>query len=225
MLAKLGDKPTVGIPTACGGWQETRAAYCLFDHPAATAPAVPSAHRACTLRTPARPPAGAVHRGHHRARLLYEERHRGLGTAQLESRWGMYLHSTLALIPSACPWGYSICTHGPASPVASTRTLSEIAPSKTKRACVGWTATRRREFPPSVARPGARQRWRWRYCGISASWACAFAWVGVDGGYGKEHACLCASEDLGETFVADAHKNQRISLCDPDPRVPESGIM
>ena len=50
-----------------------------------------------------------------------------------------------------------------------------------------------------------------------------FAWVGVDGGYGKEPAFLRALEDLGETFVAVVHKNHRISLCDPEPRVPESG--
>ena len=39
-----------------------------------------------------------------------------------------------------------------------------------------------------------------------------FAWVGVDGGYGKEPEFLRAVEDLGETFVADVHKNQRIYL-------------
>ncbi len=40
MLEKLGDKPTVSIPAACGGWGETRAAYRLFDHPEVTAEAV-----------------------------------------------------------------------------------------------------------------------------------------------------------------------------------------
>jgi SRSO17 transposase len=50
-----------------------------------------------------------------------------------------------------------------------------------------------------------------------------FAWVGVDGGYGKEPEFLRALEDLGETFVADVHKDQRIYLRDPEPRVPEGG--
>ena len=31
VLAKLGDKPTVSIPAACGGWSETRAAYRLLN--------------------------------------------------------------------------------------------------------------------------------------------------------------------------------------------------
>lgn len=48
-----------------------------------------------------------------------------------------------------------------------------------------------------------------------------FAWVGMDGGYGKEPALLRRLEDHGETFVADVHKNQRIYLEDPDPAVPE----
>ncbi|WP_418219967.1 transposase [Candidatus Thiodictyon syntrophicum] len=31
VLAKLGEKPTVSIPAACGGWRETRAAYRLLN--------------------------------------------------------------------------------------------------------------------------------------------------------------------------------------------------
>jgi SRSO17 transposase len=50
-----------------------------------------------------------------------------------------------------------------------------------------------------------------------------FAWVGVDGGYGKKPEFPRALKDLGEPFVADVHKNRRISLCDPEPRVPASG--
>ncbi len=42
VLATRGDKPTVSIPAA-GGWSETRAAYRLFDHDAASEPG--DAHR------------------------------------------------------------------------------------------------------------------------------------------------------------------------------------
>lgn len=48
-----------------------------------------------------------------------------------------------------------------------------------------------------------------------------FSWVGVDGGYGKEPAFLRRLADEGEVFVADVHKDQKIFLEDPDPRVPE----
>jgi SRSO17 transposase len=37
-----------------------------------------------------------------------------------------------------------------------------------------------------------------------------FGWVGVDGGYGKEPAFLRALHDMGETFVADVHCDQRV---------------
>jgi len=36
-----------------------------------------------------------------------------------------------------------------------------------------------------------------------------FGWVGVDGGYGKEPAFLRALDEMGETFVADVHCDQR----------------
>ena len=49
-----------------------------------------------------------------------------------------------------------------------------------------------------------------------------FAWVGLDGGYGKEPWLLRALDAAGETFVADVHKSQLIYLADPQPRVPDS---
>jgi SRSO17 transposase len=44
-----------------------------------------------------------------------------------------------------------------------------------------------------------------------------FAWVGADGGYGKEPAFLRGLEAMGETFVVDVHRDQRIYLEDPQP--------
>ena len=48
----------------------------------------------------------------------------------------------------------------------------------------------------------------------------AFGWVGADGGYGKEPAFLRGLEAMGEVFVADVHKDQRIYADDPQPQVP-----
>jgi len=48
-----------------------------------------------------------------------------------------------------------------------------------------------------------------------------FAWVGADGGYGKEPAFLRGVEDMGETFVVDVHKDQLIYLEDPQPIIPD----
>lgn len=48
-----------------------------------------------------------------------------------------------------------------------------------------------------------------------------FAWIGFDGGYGKEPAFLNALEDDGEVFMADVHKDQSIYLEDPAPYLPD----
>jgi SRSO17 transposase len=47
-----------------------------------------------------------------------------------------------------------------------------------------------------------------------------FAWVGVDGGYGKEPAFLRALEDAGEVFVADVHSTQMVWTEPPGLHVP-----
>lgn len=48
-----------------------------------------------------------------------------------------------------------------------------------------------------------------------------FAWVGVDGGYGKDPNFLKTLDDEGEQFVADVHKDQIIYLEDPAPFIPQ----
>ncbi len=47
-----------------------------------------------------------------------------------------------------------------------------------------------------------------------------YAWVGVDGGYGKEPLFLKTLDDEGEQFLADVHKDQSIYLEDPCPYIP-----
>src|SRR4051794_19991343 len=47
-----------------------------------------------------------------------------------------------------------------------------------------------------------------------------FAWVGVDGGYGKEPALLRALDDAGEVFVADVHSTQMVWTEPPGLHVP-----
>jgi SRSO17 transposase len=48
-----------------------------------------------------------------------------------------------------------------------------------------------------------------------------FQWVGMDGLYGNNPELLRSLDDDGEIFVADVHKNQRIYLEDPKPRIPK----
>jgi len=48
-----------------------------------------------------------------------------------------------------------------------------------------------------------------------------YAWIGVDGGYGKEPWFLRELDKDGEKWVADVHKDQMVYLEDPMPFVPE----
>lgn len=48
-----------------------------------------------------------------------------------------------------------------------------------------------------------------------------YAWVGVDGGYGKEPQFLNTLDVEDEQFVADVHKDQTIYLEDPAPYIPQ----
>ncbi|HOW77670.1 MAG TPA: IS701 family transposase [Candidatus Competibacteraceae bacterium] len=47
-----------------------------------------------------------------------------------------------------------------------------------------------------------------------------FAWVGFDGFYGSDPGLLRALDADGEIFVGDVHKDQHISLVNPEPVVP-----
>jgi SRSO17 transposase len=49
-----------------------------------------------------------------------------------------------------------------------------------------------------------------------------YAWIGADGGYGKEPAFLRSLVAMDEIFVVDVHKDQQMYLEDPQPIIPES---
>jgi SRSO17 transposase len=47
-----------------------------------------------------------------------------------------------------------------------------------------------------------------------------FNWVGCDGLYGEDPGFLRSLTAMGEVFMADVHKDQRIYLEDPSPQIP-----
>jgi len=106
LLATLGDKPTVSIPAACGGWDETRAAYRLFNHAAVTPERVLSPHIACTEeRLRAHPRVLCIQDTTELDYTTQKDNIAGLGPLNYESRWGLYLHPTLAVTPERVPLG------------------------------------------------------------------------------------------------------------------------
>ena len=105
LLDKLGDKPTVSIPAACGGWGETRAAYRLFDHAEVTAERVLAPHIACTEARLCEQPRVLCIQDTTELDYTTKKGIAGLGPLNYESRWGLYLHPTLAVTPDRVPLG------------------------------------------------------------------------------------------------------------------------
>ncbi|WP_295406788.1 transposase DNA-binding-containing protein [uncultured Thiocystis sp.] len=105
VLETLGAKPTVSIPTACGGWGETRAVYRLLDQAHVTAERVLAPHIACTQeRLRAYPRVLCLE---DTTELDYTPKKgiAGLGPLNHETRWGMFLHPTLAVTPDRLALG------------------------------------------------------------------------------------------------------------------------
>jgi hypothetical protein len=105
LLAKLGSKPTLSIPAACGGWGETRAAYRLFDHAAVTAERVLAPHIACTEARLREHPRVLCIQDTTELDYTTKKGIAGLGPLNYETRWGMSLHPTLAVTPDRVPLG------------------------------------------------------------------------------------------------------------------------
>ena len=105
VLDALGAKPTVSIPAACGGWAETKATYRLLDHPEVTGDAILAPHIACTEeRLRAYPRVLCIQ---DTTELDYTDKKGidGLGPLNYESRWGLYLHPTIAITHDRVPLG------------------------------------------------------------------------------------------------------------------------
>ena len=123
VLQKLGEKPTLSIPSACGGWDETRAAYRLFDHAEVSAEKVLAPHRARTVeRIGAHPRVLCLE---DTSELDYTGKNdiQGLGPLNYETRRGLYLHPTLAVTPERLALGL-LHVH------SWTREPGSLAPSK-----------------------------------------------------------------------------------------------
>jgi hypothetical protein len=99
VLAKLGDKPTVSIPAACGGWDETRGAYRLFDHEQVTAQQVLEPHYGASQRRMGEYPRVLCIQD--TSELDYSSKGdiENLGPLNYETRQGLYLHPTIAVTP------------------------------------------------------------------------------------------------------------------------------
>jgi Transposase DNA-binding len=120
VLERLGEKPSVSIPTACGGWAETQAAYRFFDNEKVSAEAVLAPHVEATL----------VRCRNQAVVLCVDDTTEldftgkndivGLGPLSYEAQRGLYLHLTLAVtaerlalgVLAALPWARDPADYG-----------------------------------------------------------------------------------------------------------------
>jgi hypothetical protein len=120
VLERLGEKPSVSIPTACGGWAETQAAYRFFDNEKVSAEAVLAPHVEATL----------VRCRNEAVVLCVDDTTEldftgkndivGLGPLSYQAQRGMYLHLTLAVtaerlalgVLAALPWARDPADYG-----------------------------------------------------------------------------------------------------------------
>jgi hypothetical protein len=99
VLAKRGAKPQASIPAACGGWDETRAAYRLFDPPNVSAQQVLEPHyRYSEQRIRPHPRVLCIQDN---PELDYPGKNdiEGLGPLNYETRRGLYLPPSVAVTP------------------------------------------------------------------------------------------------------------------------------
>jgi len=99
MLGQLGDKPRESIPSACGGWTETRAVYRLFDRAEVTAERVLAPHSACTVERMREHPRVLCIQDTSELDYTGKTDIQGLGPLNYDTRQGLYLHPTLAVTP------------------------------------------------------------------------------------------------------------------------------
>ena len=106
MMDDLSQKPSASVPTACGGWAETAAAYRFFDNERVDSEGVLQPHREATLNRI----------GEEAVVLLVQDtteldvtrpqqQMKDAGPLNDESRWGFYDHPLVAFTPERIPLG------------------------------------------------------------------------------------------------------------------------
>ncbi|WP_374086177.1 IS4 family transposase [Methylomicrobium lacus] len=104
LLKSFASKPSASIPTACGGWSETLAAYRFFGQEGIAWNDILQPHIDCTLiRSQAYPVVLCLQ---DTTELNFNGQSiEGLGPLSYEAQRGMYLHPTYAVTPERLPLG------------------------------------------------------------------------------------------------------------------------
>jgi hypothetical protein len=106
VMDDLSQKPSVSIPAACGGWNETLAAYRFFENQRVTSARVLQPHRQATLQRIGMHPIVLMIQDTTEINVTRrQERMKGAGPMSDESQWGFYVHPLLAVTPERVSLG------------------------------------------------------------------------------------------------------------------------
>lgn len=105
LIEQLGSQPGNSIPTATGGWGETKAAYNLFSCEQVTPENILEPHYKATLERIKSHPVVLI--AEDTTELDYSKKTdiEGLGTLNYDTRHGLYLHPALAITPERLSLG------------------------------------------------------------------------------------------------------------------------
>lgn len=99
LLKQLGDKPTESIPTACGGWAETIAAYRFFDNEKVTFNQVLESHVQASIERISCYPVVLLVQDTTDLIHTITKGSKGLGTLKETEKQEVFLHPTIAITP------------------------------------------------------------------------------------------------------------------------------
>lgn len=99
VLSRLASKPQLSIPAACRGWDETQAAYRLFDNVKVTADKILQPHRSKTQERMKEHPLVLCIQDTSELNYSHQTETVGLGPLSYETHRGLLLHPTLAVTP------------------------------------------------------------------------------------------------------------------------------
>ena len=105
LIETLGQHPDKSIPTACGSWKETKAAYRLFDSDKVSAQKLLEPHYHSTRERMMEHDTVLCIQDTTEIDYTGKNDIEGLGTLNYETRKGLYLHPTLAITPDRLPLG------------------------------------------------------------------------------------------------------------------------
>ena len=105
LIEQLGRQPRNSIPSAIGGWSETRSAYQLLAQEQVDAQKILEPHYRCTLERIKQHPVVLVAQDTTELDYTGKNDIEGLGTLNYETRRGLYLHSSLAITPERLSLG------------------------------------------------------------------------------------------------------------------------